>query len=398
MLEHWIWLVNLQGITPGQKRELLQKFPDPEDLYHSELQEGDPNYPPQVIQALSEKDLTQAYQIRQQCRELSIRIIAYQDAEYPEQLRNISDPPLVLYCKGKMPDFSAQPVIGVVGTRKATATGRSTARDISQELAACGALVVSGGAAGIDAAAHQGALAENTSTVAVLGCGVDVVFPKTNRKLLERIEENGCLLSEYPPGTPSLPWHFPERNRIISGLSHGILVVEAPKKSGALITAKIALEQDRDVFAVPGAVNNYASAGSNALLCEGAGAVLSGWDILKGYASRYPSVKQCQPTQKIPDVQRFSKVAAEIRLPDCDKKCVDNSAVNAYSDQDSEATGNDPLTQKLLQCIGLEPVPVDDVIAQVQAPAAEVLGKLTKMALSGKITNHPGRMVSLKRK
>ena len=235
-------------------------------------------------------------------------------------------------------------------------------------------------------------------TVAVLGCGVDVVFPKTNRKLFEKIEGNGCLISEYPPGTPSLPWHFPERNRIISGLSNGILVVEAPEKSGALITARTALEQGRDVFAVPGAVNSFASTGSNGLLREGAGAVLSGWDILKDYETQFPGVRQRQPTHKIPDAQQIFRVATEIQLPVCDKNSVDNSALNAYSDQGSGANENDTLTQKLLKCIGPEPVSVDDVIAQVQAPAAEVLSVLTKMALMGKILNHPGRMVSLKRK
>jgi len=398
MLEHWIWFVCLQGITPEQKRELLKMFPDPEDLYHAELEDGDPNYPPQVIQALSEKDLTQACQIGRQCKEKNIRAVTYGDTAYPERLRSIGDPPLLLYYKGELPHFDAQPVIGVVGTRKATATGKSAARDIAQELAACGALVVSGGAAGIDSEAHLGALAEGVPTVAVLGCGVDVVFPKTNRKLFEKIEGNGCLISEYPPGTPSLPWHFPERNRIISGLSNGILVVEAPEKSGALITARTALEQGRDVFAVPGAVNSFASTGSNGLLREGAGAVLSGWDILKDYETQFPGVRQRQPTHKIPDAQQIFRVATEIQLPVCDKNSVDNSALNAYSDQGSGANENDTLTQKLLKCIGPEPVSVDDVIAQVQAPAAEVLSVLTKMALMGKILNHPGRMVSLKRK
>lgn len=394
MVTHWLWLVNLQGITRLQKLELLKKFPDPEDLHCSELQDGDPNYPPQIIQALSDKDLTRAHEIWMQCKEQNIRIVTYQDAEYPDRLRNISDPPLVLYCKGSLPDFDVQPVIGVVGTRKATAMGKSNTRDIARELAAGGALIVSGGAAGIDTEAHKGALEEGAPTVAVLGGGVDVVFPATNRKLFDRIAENGCLLSEYPPGAAPLAWHFPERNRIISGLSQGILVTEAPEISGALITARSAMEQGRDVFVVPGPISSAVCAGSNALLREGAVAALSGGDILKDYASQFPDLKQHQPVRRMPDTEKLLWVADRAKLPACDKKSVDNSVCSAYSDQSE----NDPLTQKLLDCLGADPVPVDDLIAKVQAPAAEVLSKLTKMALLGKVLNHPGKMVSLKRK
>ena len=398
MVTHWLWLVMLQGITRRQKLELLKRFSDAEDLYCSEIAEGDPDYPPAVIQALSDKDLTRAHSLWLQCKEQGIRIITCQDPEYPRRLRNIDDPPLVLYCKGKIPDLDAQPVIGVVGTRKATATGKSSARDLSRELAACGALVVSGGAAGIDTEAHRGALDEDAPTVAVFGCGVDVVFPAANRRLFEQIEKKGCLISEYPPGTQARAWHFPERNRIISGLSHGILVVEAPEKSGALITARNAMEHGRDVFAVPGSVNSPVCAGSNALLREGAAPALSGWDMLKDYASQFPGVQQRQPVSKMPDLRLKAWFDDKPTALVCDKKAVDNFVSSAYSDQSGKAEGTDPLTQKLLDCLGADPVPVDDVIAAVQAPAAEVLSALTKMALLGKVLNHPGRMVSLKRK
>lgn len=398
MLAHWIWLVNLQGITPGQKRQLLERFPNPEDLYDSEPEDGDSHYPPKIIQALSDKDLTRANQICRQCKELGIGAVTYTDPQYPDRLRHISDPPLVLYYKGNWLNFDAQPVIGVVGTRKATSTGKSNTRDISRELAACGALVVSGGAAGIDTEAHSGALDLGKPTVAVLGCGVDVVFPASNRKLFEKIENNGCLISEYPPGTTARSWHFPQRNRIISGISHGILVAEAPEKSGALITAKTAMEQGRDVFTVPGSINSSACAGSNRLLREGAFAALSGWDVIQDYAAQFPDVTQCKPTLPKPDAQPVRKVASKVVLPVCDKNSVDNFDHKAYSDQSSGPKSDDPLTQTLLDCLGTEPVPVDDVIARVDAPAAEILSALTKMALFGTVISHPGRMVSLKRK
>ena len=255
MLEHWIWFASLQGISRRQKLQLLERFSDPEALYYADETQTLSQLPDAVDNALSEKDLTAARQLVKQCADQHIHVLTYEDAAYPDRLRSIHNPPLVLYYKGRLPDFDLQPVIGVVGTRKASPYGKTNALDMSRELAACGALVVSGGAAGIDTEALKGALDADTAAVAVLGCGVDVVFPASNRKLFEKIVEQGCLLSEYPPGTEPRSWHFPERNRIISGLSNGVLVIEAPAKSGALITAREAMEQGRDVFAVPGNIN-----------------------------------------------------------------------------------------------------------------------------------------------
>lgn len=398
MLAHWIWYAALQGISLRQKRQLLEHFSDPEELYYAEDIQEISGISFAVAQALEDKDLTKAQQIIKQCARLNVHILTYRDAAYPERLKQIDDSPLVLYYRGILPDFDMQPVIGVVGTRKASTYGKINALEMSRSIAACGGLVVSGGAAGIDTEALKGAMEADASVVAVLGCGVDVAFPASNRALFQKIEEKGCLISEYPPGTAARAWRFPERNRIISGLSNGVLVVEAPEKSGALITARDALEQGRDIFVVPGNINVSTCAGSNALLNDGAAAIFSGWDVMKHYTSRYPNVQQRQlPSRE----DSFLRVAEPVwlSLPSSgDKKYVDNPIPSAYSDQGSAASNEDDLSWKLLSCLDTEPVSVDDVIARAQEPAADVLSALTKMALLGMVVNHPGRMVSAKRK
>ena len=248
---YWIWFAQLRGISLWTKRQLLETFQDPEELYLAE-EKALHGFPQEVVDALQEKDLTESWQIHSRCAQKGIGILTYGDAAYPEALRNIEDPPMVLYFKGKLPNWKSQPVIGVVGTRKASPYGLQTAHLLGGQIAMCGGLVVSGVATGIDAHAMEGALDAGKSAVGVLGGGVDVVYPASNRELYRRTEENGCLISEYPPGSRPYPGNFLQRNRIISGVSSGLLVVEAPVKSGALNTARHAFSQGRDLFVAPG--------------------------------------------------------------------------------------------------------------------------------------------------
>lgn len=214
------------------------------------------------------------------CEKKHISVCAKDDAEYPGMLREIFSAPLVLFYKGKLvPDANR---IALVGARRATLYGKRVAEDIARDLAKAGVTVVSGAARGIDSAAHAGALLAGR-TVAVLGCGVDVVYPKENEKLLDEIAEKGAVISEYAPGTQPLPSLFPMRNRIISGLSSGVVVVEAADRSGSLITAELALSSGRDVFAVPGAIYSEMSRGPNRLIQEGAKLVRGVRDILDEY-------------------------------------------------------------------------------------------------------------------
>jgi DNA processing protein len=215
--------------------------------------------------------------VREGCERLGIAILPWGASDYPFALREIPGAPLILYRAGKA--WTGGEAVAVVGSRAPTGPGREFARILSGELAAAGWTVVSGMARGIDAAAHKGALHSGGTTVAVLGCGVDVAYPREHAELRDEILENGAIFSEYPPGSLPLPHRFPERNRIVSGLSHGVIVAEAPERSGALITARLALEQGRDVMVVPGNPWFAHTAGSNRLLREGATPVCSVADV-----------------------------------------------------------------------------------------------------------------------
>ena len=219
----------------------------------------------------------QADAVRDECERLGIAILPWGASEYPVVLREIPGAPLLLYRAGKA--WTGGEAVAVVGSRAPTGPGREFARILSGELAVAGWTVVSGMARGIDAAAHKGTLHAGGTTVAVLGCGVDVAYPRENTELRDEILERGAIFSEYPPGSLPLPHRFPERNRIVSGLSRGVIVAEAPERSGALITARLALEQGRDVMVVPGNPWFAHTAGSNRLLREGATPVCSVADV-----------------------------------------------------------------------------------------------------------------------
>lgn len=393
LLIHWVWYATLPNVSLKQKLELLQHFSGPEDIFDTPSFHHMHQIPVQIGKALENKDLTMARSVIKCCEEKQIGILTMADAGYPSRLKSISDPPLVLYYKGVLPDFEGRPVIGVVGTRKATGYGMNVARVISREIATCGGLVISGGAGGIDTAALHGAGSIGHQTVAVLGCGVNVVYPKTNRELFTQISKNGCLISEYLPDSEPKVWQFPERNRIISGLSNGVLVVEAPVVSGALITARNAAQQGRDVFVVPGNVGVATCQGSNALIGDIAKPVFNGWDILKEYAPLYPYAVQNREVQKPNFSRRY--LAETVDIPginkSAQKKPIDNPGSNAYSDLECKLSQQE---KTVLRCLDLNPKPVDSVITQTGLPAPEVLRILTTLALKGMVVNHPGRMVS----
>ncbi len=230
--------------------------------------------PQQVQQAY-----TWAEQEQQRAHAQGITLLVHEDTRYPAALRTIHDPPLVLYCKGDLSSLSL-PILALVGSRDASEYGRKVSYMLAQQLAEAGIAVVSGLALGIDGYAHAGALAAKGKTLAVLGCGADIIYPSPHRRLYQEIAARGLILSEYPVGTQPDGFRFPARNRIISGLALGVVVVEAAAKSGSLITARMALEQNREVFAVPGRIDSPKSQGTNELLQQGAQIVRSVEDIL----------------------------------------------------------------------------------------------------------------------
>lgn len=212
-------------------------------------------------------------------KSMEIKTVAIDDHDYPELLKKITNPPSKLYYKGML-SLVDTPCLAVVGSRKATPYGRWASYKIAQRAAEYGVTIVSGMASGIDACGHMGALDVDGNTIAVLGCGPDICYPRTNKDLMERIGRAGLIITEYPPGKGPRPWQFPARNRIISGLSYGVLVVEADMESGSLITAGTALEQGREVFAVPGNINSVFSSGTNKLIQDGATPLTGVDDIL----------------------------------------------------------------------------------------------------------------------
>ena len=394
MLLYWLWLHLLEDLTSGQKRALLAYFHDPEQLYRAteSAYRTAVQLPEEGYTALGNKDLTNARALASQCSQRRIGIVTIGDSGYPARLRQIPDAPLVLYYRGRLPNWEAYPAIGIVGTRKASGYGLQIAEKMGAQIAACGGMVVSGAADGIDSAAMKQALLQGGPVVGVLGFGADVVYPASSRKLFAQLEEKGCLISEYPPGTPGYKWNFPQRNRLISGISHGVLVVEAPERSGALITARHAMEQGREVFVVPGNINSDTSAGSNNLLREGATAVFEGYDILREYASRFPGqIRKAEPKEITPIPEKEEKIPTKPA-----KKPIDNREVTQYSVLNS---GGPALTEeeKALLCHLTPKVEgVDEVIARSGMDAAKALSILTKLSLKGVVKHHPGKCISLK--
>lgn len=406
MLLHWIWFAELKEISLLHKHRLLERFGDPEELFRlSDAALQNQGVPEKERTALQDKNLWKAEQIIERCTRRGIRVLPVADTAYPERLRNSPDAPIVLYYRGILPDWDSVPFISIVGTRKASAYGLQVAHQMGSQIASCGAFVVSGGAAGGDTAAMQGALAAGYPVVGVLGCGVDVVYPYSNRKLFETVVQKGCLISEYPPGSEAKPWHFPARNRIISGVSNGVLVVEAPQKSGALITARYALEQGRDVFVVPGNINTPTCVGSNALLQEGAVPVFSGWDVVSGYEFLCPGKLRKNIALPLYTREETPAAVAEkpIRLEKTVNKTektgkipIDKQQNSTYIELDKNQPALSEEEQAVLACLTRQPQEAAAFIAALDMPSGKVLSILTMLTVKGYVVKHPGGRFSLK--
>ena len=386
-LKYWVWLTTLPGLTDSSKMLLMEHFSSPEDIYYADeeaLWQVDGLKKEQAA-LLGSKSLAAADRILSDCARKDIFIITMADALYPDRLRNIYQPPLLLYGKGAMPLFDEEAAVAVVGTRSCTPYGIKCAEKLGYELTQQGGMVVSGMAKGVDGAAMRGALRFGGFTCGVLGGGVDVVYPAENRRLYEDIAATGVLLSEYPPQTLPEAWHFPVRNRIISGLSVAAVVVEAPVKSGALITAENAMEQGRDVFAIPGPVDAPNSAGCHRLIREGAILATCAWDILGEYESRFPHKlrRAAPPMPPLPRLAGEPKLAAE------------KPKTNASRPEEAEAPALPYLTAEELAGLSDEqrtvlralrtdaPLLTDQLAEDSGLPIQRVLPALTLLEISG---------------
>lgn len=301
-LKYWIWMSRLTGLTNPQSQTLLTHFASPEELYAAPEEAYQAcGFSGAVLAGLRSKSLAQAEKILSDCERLRLRVLTFYDTEYPERLRQIADPPSVLYVKGQLPQIDDELAITVVGARESTPYGEMSAARFAMDLARRGALVMSGIARGIDSAALTGAITGGGRVISVLGNGIDIIYPERNSGLYQDIPVVGALISEYPPGTGVLGSHFPVRNRILSGLALGVLVVEGGMTSGSLITARLALEQNRDVFAIPGAWDALQSRAPNSLIQRGeAKLVLSAEDILEEYQYSYPhKLRKREPLRQV---------------------------------------------------------------------------------------------------
>ena len=412
MLIHWIWLATRPDMGDRMKLAVLEAFRDPEEIFYAEQNSYSnvPGITQAGMEALADKDLSAAREILDSCVELNIGLCTYNDGAYPARLKNIANPPVLLYYKGKLAGLDSSPVIGVVGTRKASAYGITTAKKMGYQIAKCGGILVSGLAEGIDGNAMAGALTAGGMVVGILGCGVDVIYPAMHKSLYRDTENNGCLISEFPPKTPPYKWNFPKRNRLISGLSNGVLVVEAPHGSGSLITARQAADQGRDVFVVPGNIDVDTFKGSNALLRDGAIAVSSGWDVLSEYAAQFPdkihrdSTKSRQtayPDEVVKATQDSAlKVAQKPKKPAAQpektKKEIDKTEPCQYSDAERKRPTLQGDEAKIVALLEQGQELVDDIIAETGMPAGAVLAVLTMLEVKGVIQRLPGKRVKLK--
>ncbi len=379
-LRYWLWLAQL-GINPRIARRCLQAVGSVKELYLSdpEALRGVEGLRQWDIRALGRKDISGAEAIEETCRKSGIRILCLQDADYPDRLRNIEDPPLVIYLKGKLPPVDDRLCIGVVGTRKATEYGKETAGRIAGELAENGGIVVTGLAEGIDSAAARGALEARGTVIAVLGTGVDVVYPAWNTALQETVSERGALVSEYPPGTGASRYGFPRRNRIISGLSLGVVVVQAPQKSGALISAAHAQEQGRDVFVVPGAVDDPGFVGSNGLIRDGAQLIRSGDDVLEEYRFRYPELLRKAAPNRDNDGEKPTKEA------------IDKAETVDYSSLSEQLESLTEPELKAVEVLAGGPCFKDELIRHSGMSAPNAMAALTMLQLKGYVREENGR-------
>ncbi len=282
--EKWVWFAEKCGVASSEMSEVYHKFESIDELYLASYERYiELGVSERLSERMSDKSLDVANKTVSLCSQLGADIIAYSDDEYPASLRSLKDPPAVLYCLGKLPDLNKKLCVSVVGTRNMSEYGMRTAYKIAYEVASSGAIIVSGMALGIDSVAHCASIEASGETVAVLGCGIDVIYPKAHTKLRNAIIKHGAVITEYPPSTEPRGFHFPVRNRIISGLAQGTLVIDASVDSGSMITAKNAILQGRDVFAVPSNIGSENSSGSNLLIRDGAHTVLSGKDIINHY-------------------------------------------------------------------------------------------------------------------
>lgn len=350
-----LWLSVFDGITPIKKFELYKYFKSAEKIYNADentIAKSNILNLQSIEKLISSKREIDIDNIIRLCEKNGIDFISIEDKKYPVKLSKIPDPPLGIFVLGTLPenDFKS---VAIIGSRRCSEYGATQAYKFSKEFAKHNIIVISGMAMGIDSKAHTGAIDAGGKTMAVLGCGVDIIYPSSNHVLRDKIIKNGCIISEYPPSVEPLKHHFPQRNRIISGLSDAVCVAEAAKKSGTLITVNQAVEQGREIFAIPGNITSYFSQGCNNLLKSG-----------------------CSPLTEPSDV--YNAIGIDISN-NCEKN-VNNSTITLATEE-----------KMVYDCIGLQPITVEELMIKTNSQIQTIQYILTMLEIKGYITRLSGQ-------
>ena len=371
----WVWLSLALGVDNPKQKRVYDTYNSISKFYEGGIYEWRlcGIFSDKELDALTSVRMTDAQKVIDDCTRLGYDIVCFDDEEYPQKLMDIYSPPCVLYVWGKLPDFDNSLSIAMVGTRNATQYGVMTSHVLSASLSKLGVIIVSGGALGIDTASHIGTLEAGGTTVCVLGCGIDHRYLMSNAQLRKNIAQTGAVISEYPPGTKSFPHNFPVRNRILSGLSDGVVVVEADEKSGSLITVNHALEQGREVFAVMGNINSRYSTGTNKMIKDGATPVTSYLDIIEAF-----------PQYSIESSNTSVELSAR-----------NDSQLNTPPAKHRVDVELSDTVKKIYDCIGNEPIHIDQIVAKCNLPVSKVLQSLTELELLSLISCQQGRLYKL---
>jgi len=356
MKKYWLALSNIPKLGDATIKKLFDHFGSVEAIWEANLEKFSQVEGLTKSQAFSIIESRQKINLDEELNRVKeFDFITLEDPEYPEKLKNIYDPPPIIFYKGDITILKER-AIAIVGTRKPSNYGSEIAAKFAQDLARLGFVIVSGMADGIDTAAHKGCLKAKGETIAVFGCGIDIIYPPNNIRLSESIQQSGCLISEFIPGTSTYSWTFPRRNRIISGLSLGVIIVEGGIDSGSLITAKLALEQGREVFAIPGQMDNKNSKGPHWLIKQGAKLVDSIEDIFEELNIPIPNGFEAQPRQK-KDI--------------------------------SELSANE---KKICEILSLGPLHIDIIAEKTGMPFHEISSLLVILEIKGFVKQLPGKL------
>lgn len=398
MIVYWIWLSLCLDSGSTHLMPLLERFKDPKTIYKTPISTLKDSFivSANELKRLNNKNLDKAYSIIDECKSLKIDIITYDSDLYPKSLRNITNPPACLYLKGSLKDINSLPVVCMVGTRKITEYGKLVAWSLAGRLTYGGITVLSGGAMGGDAAAHQGALAVGGKTIAVIPCGLNYDYLKTNMFLRNQISDSGCLISEFPPNAPLYKNAFQLRNRLLAGLSLGVIVVESPKKSGTLITVKCAIEQNRDVFVVTGRPGDPNYAGSNELLKEGAKPIFDANDVFEEYIGKYPNIIDPEKAKTI-NLSKLYKYLYTPKIPLLDEETRLTYTENDISEKKCKKEIDKTLpknVQIVYNYIDNDIFTVEDIVS-CGLTFEEILSSLTQLELFGYIKAVPGGRYTL---